>query len=104
MSSRRLFKCVRHNHPWAKIYAYYEEQDGMVQKVKIQDDGSFGGYEGMMFPFDEIADAVIELNYNAPDREQVGVLMSKVTPRNNAQSNGFFTPDDEDEFQKSLDT
>ena len=103
MTSRRLFVCVKHNHPFAKIYHYYEEENGIVQEVRM-DGGAFNGYTGLMFPFVDLADAVIEINYDAPDPEQVGVLMSKIPLRNYAQPNLFEDEDDEKILEKLLDT
>ena len=93
--TRRLFKCVVHNHPWAECYAYYEEEDGLVQKLRMRETErglAFDGYEGLMFPFEQLRDACVLVDYGSVHSDEVGILQSKIKSRNCAQE--FFLPDE----------
>lgn len=91
--ARKLYMCVVQNHPWAAQYSYWEEEYGMVQKVKMRKEGNtlhFDGYEGLMFRFAEIEDACVLVDYQAGNADEVGVLSSKVKRRNFAEQNDFW--------------
>ena len=91
--ARKLYMCVVQNHPWAKPYSYWEEDGGFVQEINMRQEGSslkFDGYKGFMYPFKELEDACVLIDYSAENYDEVGVLSSKVKRFNSAEQNIFW--------------
>lgn len=66
--SRRLFQCVVFNHPFAKCNSFWELEGDHVQEIKMKQGhnvAGFDGYVGLMYPFKDLEDAVVEINYKA---------------------------------------
>ena len=64
MSDTRLYVCTVSNHPYLKRNHFYELDKGYVQEIAMRQEGhglQENGYVGLMFPWKDVYDGLIEV-------------------------------------------